>query len=172
VCVARGVYFILEQPVSSTMFDCPLWAGYVRRHPEVRRIRLEMGAYGLQAPKDTVLLGTAPYPHELERRLSPEDRRLLREHGVRTVDLIPDGYGRRRPRGSAELKGTQSYPLGLGAAHALAFQAYDHAASLPAAAGCGAASPAVAGGPASSSDGSGVVLPPAAAGAWDLSDDE
>jgi hypothetical protein len=45
----------------------------------VSSVKLDMGAYGAECPKATVLLGTAPYLSQLERRLGPVEKLACRE---------------------------------------------------------------------------------------------
>ncbi len=71
--------------------------------------------------KPTVLYGTVPYLARLEHRREPEMRLKLRMEGAQTTKRTVDSMGTRRCQGTSELKGTQAYPWGWGAAHALAF---------------------------------------------------
>ena len=128
VCLARRVHFIIEQPSSSCMWNYPAFVRFLERHGQGRiaRVRLQMGAFGMEAVKDTVLLGSAPYLPLLERRMDAQDRQALREGSrLQVVHKYVDVQGRKRCHGARDLKATQSYPMGFGAAHALAFQRHD-----------------------------------------------
>ncbi len=98
---------------------------FLKKYPQVRQVTMHMGAFGMHATKCTMLLGDAPYLDQLQSSLDEEDRRELAATAVRTARRYVDSAGRLRIQGTAELKGTQTYPLASGAAHALAFQAAD-----------------------------------------------
>ncbi|MCP4242470.1 MAG: hypothetical protein GY772_18095, partial [bacterium] len=92
----RGVVFIVEQPVSSCMFDYPPFARLIARHG-LQRVALHMGAFGLEAVKETVLVGNAPYAPRLARSMTPEERselRAVRARGpLRTTYTYIDAAG-------------------------------------------------------------------------------
>ena len=119
----RGVYWILEQPASSYMWQYPAMQACLQRHGIVVPQTLEMGAYGGGSQKPTHLVGTAPYLAQLDRRCSAELKLRLRVEGVQTATTWVGADGKRRRQGTSLLKSTQSYPEGFGAAHALAFRA-------------------------------------------------
>lgn len=153
LCVARRVFFVIEQPKSSCMFDYEPMKRFLESCEGVQRVQLQMGAFGMAACKDTWLVGVAPWLGRLARRLSPAERSALREEDAMQVTrTYTDATGARRCQGAKDLKATQSYPMSLGAAHALAFRDHD-TAPTPAAAGAG------------SSTGPWTPAPPAAAGA-------
>jgi hypothetical protein len=159
-CVARGVDFIVEQPHSTVMFEYPPFKQWLASDSagRVQRIQTQMGAFGLGAVKDTILLGTAPYLGELARRMTPSERDALscgrgrKETSVRYLDAA----GKRCVQGGKDLKATQSYPVRFGLAHALAFQACDRDRKLNAAAACDSSAPPAA---------AAAAAPPAAAAA-------
>ena len=121
VATIKGVWWILEQPANSLMWEYPATKETLQRH-SAELVRLDMGAFGGTSVKPTHLVGTAPYLQELARTCSAEDREQLRLNGVRTAVQYTDAQGQKRCYGSAALKGTQAYPDGFGAAHALAFK--------------------------------------------------
>ncbi len=172
VCMQRGVHFVVEQPASSCMFQYGPFARFLAQRPAVCQVTTYMGAFGMQAPKCTLLLGDAPHLEQLRVAMDSEDRRVLAATAVRTARRYLDSSGRLRSQGTSALKATQSYPLGFGAAQALAFQAADR---QPAAAGSWP--PAAAGAGPSVAPAAAGCRPPAAAGAiagehvaWDLPD--
>ncbi len=113
---ARGVWWIVEQPSSSLMFEyCP-WV-VLAEGLRPRFVRSYMGAFGADTPKLTLLVGTAPFLGELKRGLRPSDGQRIRNLDVSLTKRSADG----RISGSKALKGTQSYPLGFGNAVAAAF---------------------------------------------------
>ncbi len=154
LCIKRGVFWVIEQPVSTIMFEYAPFKRFLQRHaPLIKTARLHMGAFGLLAEKQTVLLGTAPHVEQLTRAMSTTDKHDLRERAdaVRTVHTKFDVVGRRRVQGTRDLKSTQAYPLQFGAAHALAFQSCSTASSSGAAAAAtapAASAPAATAGPA------------------------
>ena len=119
----RGVFWIVEQPRGSVMWKYPAMAALIKRHG-LDLVRLDMGAYGARCQKPTELLGTAPYLGSLTRLCTAEERRRLRDEGVRTVHMWTDEDGERRCQGTDQLKSTQAYPEGFGAAHAQAFHEF------------------------------------------------
>ncbi len=121
---SRGCFYIVEQPASSVLWDYAPMAAALRRHGAAR-CALDVGSFaGGASVKPTVLWGTAPYLHGLDRRCCRGMRVRLQLEGVQTTKRLRDKDGLRRCQGTADLKGTQAYPWGWGAAHALAFQ--DH----------------------------------------------
>ncbi|MCP4241933.1 MAG: hypothetical protein GY772_15365 [bacterium] len=121
ICIQREVWFILEQPASSVMFEFAPVKRFAELH-RVTRVKLQLGAYCGDSRKDIVLWGTAPYLPQVVRHLSPHDRERLQHERVHTTSVKTDCMGIKRVQGSASLKGTQSYPVIFGAAHALCFQ--------------------------------------------------
>ena len=122
ILTARGAHWILEQPASSILWHYPAMQACLARHgcqPQC----MDMGAYGGSSVKPTTLMGTVPYLRVLSARCSPALRRRLEIEGVQTTTRWMDSEGQRRCQGTPELRGTQAYPEGFGAAHALAFQA-------------------------------------------------
>ncbi len=122
VVTARGGFWLVEQPSSSVMWHYPAMQGCLQRHGCTPQV-LEMGAYGGTSVKPTTLMGTAPYLRLLGGRCTPPLRARLELEGVHTTRRWIDAEGHRRVQGTSELRGTQAYPEGFGAAHALAFQA-------------------------------------------------
>ncbi len=121
---ARGVSFIWEQPSTTRMFKYPAVEAFRERAPDCSSCKLNMGAYGLLAEKLTILFGNAPYLPVLSQRVSHSDRLgiQLRSDRLETSHRYTDSEGRARCQGGKHLKATQAYPLGFGAAHALAFK--------------------------------------------------
>ena len=123
VVTAQGGHWIVEQPTSSILWHYPAMQACLARHGCTPQL-LDMGAYGGSSVKPTTLMGTAPYLQLLSGRCTQELRARLELEGVSTTTRWTDAEGTRRCQGTAELRGTQAYPEGFGAAHALAFQAY------------------------------------------------
>ncbi len=122
ILTLRGVYWIIEQPATSVMYQYPALRDCLRRHGCTEPCVLDMGAYGGTSQKPTHLVGTAPYLGKLARRCDPQLKLRLAVEGVQTTTRWLDADGRLRCQGTAALKGTQAYPEGFGAAHALCFQ--------------------------------------------------
>ncbi len=128
VVTARRAFWLVEQPTSSVLWHYPAMQGCLQRHGCMPQ-SLEMGAYGGTSVKPTTLMGTAPYLHFLGGKCTPALRARLELEGVSTTRRWTDAEGHRRCQGTTELRGTQAYPEGFGASHALAFQASFGAAS-------------------------------------------
>lgn len=130
LCIARGVYYIIEQPRSSCMFEYGPFKAFLQKH-HAGSVFTEMGAFGMKAEKDMILLGTAPYLPKLVRRLTFDQRQELRTNKkgkkeTAIYSIRPDGT--KGVQGGRDLKSTQAYPIGFGCAHALAFQAHESSA--------------------------------------------
>lgn len=120
----RGCHYIIEQPASSVLWQYPAVAACLERHGLQGPCILDMGAFGGTSLKPTHLWGTAPYLHSLARRCTALDRERLSQEGVQTTRRWVNSEGRPRCQGTTDLKGTQAYPEGRGAAHAEAFAAH------------------------------------------------
>ena len=120
VAHAVGAYWVVEQPMSSLMWEYPSMRAALDQCRAVR-VQLDMGAYGAPSRKPTTLWGTGPYLAQLQRTCSSAELEALAAHGIQTTraSVAPDGT--RRCSGTSELKGTQEYPPGFGDAHALAY---------------------------------------------------
>ena len=130
LCSSRGVYWIVEQPASSVLWNYPAIRQRLQEDGLMHPTVLDMGAFGGSSVKPTHLWGTAPYLAKLARTCDGPQRLQLRVEGVQTTHRSVDSTGRRRCQGTRDLKGTQAYPWGFGAAHALAFaEAYGRPAA-------------------------------------------
>lgn len=89
VCVARGVYWVLEQPATSRMWDYPPMAKLLEETMAVR-VFTYMGCFSHRMVKPTVLYGTLPSLGRLQRRKDQVP------DGIRGHDRDPDivGYSR------------------------------------------------------------------------------
>lgn len=120
-----GVYWIIEQPQSSLMFRHPVMERFLKRpHRRVYTVNMHMGIYSLDAVKPTLLVGTAPYLPSLEVRLTHSELlavQMNEDRLVTSTSQVDPVSGVKRVTGGRDLKKTQSYPLGFGSAHALAF---------------------------------------------------
>ena len=122
ILTLRGVYWIIEQPASTVMWLYPAMRNCLQRHGLREPVYLEMGSYGGRSVKPTHLIGTAPYLQHLRRSCSGIQLQRFSGEGVVTTTAIRDASGKKRPHGTAELKGTQAYPEGFGARHATLFR--------------------------------------------------
>ena len=123
VAMAVGAWWIVEQPANTLMWHYPAFQELLQR-VSTEPIRFDMGTYGGSSVKPTHLVGTAPYLEGFLRvPCSTDEREQLKLTGVRTAITYEDCSGQKRCQGSKDLKGTQAYPDGLGAQHALLFQA-------------------------------------------------
>ena len=130
LCIARRVHYIIEQPRSSCMCSYGPFAKFLEKHPALS-VFTEMGAFGMRAEKDMILIGTAPYLPMLERRLTSEQRKDLRNDAQKkqTTKVAVRADGTKNVQGGRDLKSTQAYPIGFGCAHALSFAEHDTAAT-------------------------------------------
>ena len=60
LCWTRGVYWVVEQPRSSVLFEHPRFKKILQLQ-DVEMVTTELGAHGGPSKKDTILAGTAPY---------------------------------------------------------------------------------------------------------------
>ena len=74
-----------------------------------------MGAFGAESPKATQLVGTAPWIGGLKRTLSKKERAFPQ---LDISTSYTDTAGKQRFSGGSQLKATQAYPKGYGAATA------------------------------------------------------
>ena len=62
LCKLRNVHYIIEQPSSSVMFNHP---AMVAALADATHVSLPLGAFGLESTKPLVLVGSAPYLHQM-----------------------------------------------------------------------------------------------------------
>ena len=129
----RGGVFLWEQPHSTRMWKLPPIRDFIRKCPDVKLTKLHMGAYGAASEKETWLMGNAPYVGDFARMLSPGERSLVRSSHAKAQTALRyvDSQGHKRVQGGPDLKGTQSYPLGFGAAHGHAYLEWRQRAPAP-----------------------------------------
>jgi len=63
----RGVYWTIEQPASSVMFQHKRLKKLIAKQGAVP-INFDMGAFGASSEKGTLCVGTVPFKQKLERR--------------------------------------------------------------------------------------------------------
>ena len=121
LCIKRGVFWIVEQPWTSIVWNHPRWQYLEKRFGEhIVYVEHDMGAYTLDVVKKSVFVGTAPYIKDLGTVLTPEGRRLVlnnpikKQTGVRCID----GEGVSRSKGGKDLKKTEHYAMAFGCRHA------------------------------------------------------
>jgi hypothetical protein len=78
---------------------------------KVHTIRTWFGMFGGTSPKPTLLWGTPTWMPQLHRQLDK-----TKNWSARTASHYYDNTGKKRVVGTSELKGTQAYPAGYGAA--------------------------------------------------------
>lgn len=124
LCMKRGVYWIVEQPRSSRLFEHPRWLYMIKRYPCIEVAEPDMGVYTLDVEKASVLAGTAPYLKSMGRRLTAFGKELVRSNPNRKVTTTSyiDSTGKRRCVGAADLKGTEAYAMGFGLHHAKLYE--------------------------------------------------
>ncbi len=124
LATTQGAWWIVEQPVSSIFWDHPHWRKVLQRYRHIlHEVVVHGGCYNLESQKPLKLVGTAPYLQQLARTMTPAERALMRGNSDRRIMVCRDTKG--GVQGSSSLKSSQSYPIGFGAAHALAYQEMD-----------------------------------------------
>jgi hypothetical protein len=101
----RSVYWVVEQPTSSVMFELARFELLLRRH-NARRVSFPMGAYGAESLKPTVLWGTWPGLADLGITITASRRSDLRASRS-SADIATtwvNAQGRTRFMGSGGLK--------------------------------------------------------------------
>ncbi len=95
LCVAcdRGVYWVVEQPATSRMWDWPPMAELLA-NSEALRVHTVMGAYGHRQTKPTVLRGTLPTLRALARTRAQVPVSVQRESDPTLVGYKRDSNGR------------------------------------------------------------------------------
>jgi hypothetical protein len=135
LCIKRGVYWLVEQPWTSTVWSHPRWLYLTRKYgDQIKWVETDMGIFTLDLVKKTIIVGTAPYIHKLGKILSPEARKFVIDNPEKKHTSTPyiDSSGKPRTNGGPDLKGTEEYPMGFGARHALLYQeACGHFATEP-----------------------------------------
>lgn len=76
---------------------------FEKKHPEVKSIRLQMGAYGLLATKGTILMGTAPYLDALARKMTQSEVNHVQACSMQTTVTYVDASGKKRCHGGKDL---------------------------------------------------------------------
>ena len=97
LCMKRGVYWIIEQPESSIMWNHPMMAKVLKRFGHlISTVNPEMGAWSLETPKPSILKGTAPYFSKLGRRMDAAERLVLKYclHKIETSTSYIDSNGK------------------------------------------------------------------------------
>ena len=113
----RDLFFIIEQPCTSKMFEYPPWEEFQLRHGKnIHEVRLEMGAFNLNARKATVLCTNAPWAAGLACKLEPIDQERIAAKRIRTRVVTRDGLGQWKVKGAPDPSGIQAYTLEFGMA--------------------------------------------------------
>ena len=129
LCIKRGVFWLVEQPWSSILFEHPRWKWLMRRYGHlIEWIDSDMGAYTMDCVKPSVWVGTVPYLGDIVRNLAPAGKRLVRRNPARKQTSITylDSNGKKRCQGGNDLHGTQAYAMGFGCQHSLAYSESCH----------------------------------------------
>ncbi|CAL1137169.1 unnamed protein product [Cladocopium goreaui] len=93
VCVVRGLFWCVEQPMSSLLPQCPYMAHVLTNMMPAFFQRTWLGAFQHWCCKPTQLFGSWPSLEELKATLSKQQRRALKESsdGMYTKKKRPDG---------------------------------------------------------------------------------
>ena len=120
LCTALSIYWIVEQPKSSTMHLHDRWEYMHDLHEQcgtpIHTSMTSMGAFDGESKKDLKLKGTAPFLNQLSAQ-APRDAKYPERDIVRRSETAD---GRIQVTGGSDLKSTQAYTreFGLATAHA------------------------------------------------------
>ena len=126
--IKRGVYFIIEQPRSSVMWEHPAMKKFLSRWKSlIDTAENQIGAHNLENRKDTILKGWAPHlkSKRLNRKMTKQERAWMADGNTKATTVYWKEGATKRSRGTKHLKSTQSYPVSFGCSHALAFKDLD-----------------------------------------------
>jgi len=124
--VARGVWWILEQPATSLLEDHPRFQAFLRQHT-VYRGTIRMGAFGADSEKPTWLYSNHPWIREIDMLCSRWWHEGLGKVSLTTVLVRADG-SRATTGEKREMKESQHYPEAFG--EAVAAVHHRHSADL------------------------------------------
>ena len=111
---SMGVVWLVEQPANSLLEAHPRWQKLIATI-KTWRVRIYMGDYGAESPKPTWIYAPVPWIHEIvDFRIKTEGPAM--KSTVVTCTRTVDARGRVRTTGGPDLKATQTYPEGFGAA--------------------------------------------------------
>jgi len=101
--IKRGVYFIIEQPKSSVMFNHPAVKRFKERYEDrIEEADLQMGHWTLENRKDTTLWGWAPHlsSDRINRKMTRQERAWMADgQKVQTTHYWTQN-GKKRSRGT------------------------------------------------------------------------
>lgn len=118
-----GIYFIIEQPTSSILWQHPrIQQMFQRLGTQVINTHTYMGMYGGDSEKGMKLYGTAPFLAELKDTMDKKvAAKLPQKELVKRTRL---SSGRISISGGADLKASQAYPRRFGIRVAEAYHGY------------------------------------------------
>ena len=112
IFISKGVWWLLEQPVSSLLEYHPRMQEMATLHPMFRAFTW-LGAYGPGSPKGSILYSCHEFIGELYRPITRDTQFKDTNNLARKY---VDSSGKARVHGLAGLKGSQTYPAGFGSA--------------------------------------------------------
>ncbi|CAL1174247.1 unnamed protein product [Cladocopium goreaui] len=99
LCYRKGIFYVVEQPISSLLFQYGPMRKMLRRHGACR-VTTWLGAFNAQTLKPVVLWGTCPFLEKLIAQPSKLKRMQIRRIksflGLETVRVYVDSSGRKR----------------------------------------------------------------------------
>jgi len=133
LCFKRQVYWIIEQPKSSVLWEHPRARRFLLRWQHfVSDALVDMGCFNLRCQKSLLLRSWAPYLPNLCRSMTRKERKWMKAgHQLQHTRHTTSECGKKKRTGKKKPKLTQAYPMGFGCAHALCYQ--EHVLSLPSA---------------------------------------
>jgi hypothetical protein len=123
MCLAKGIHWIVEQPMSSVMIYIPEFQ-LIKNTFGIVEVATWMGCFGADSPKATILYSSSQWLTALARK---RDKSVTFNHGLDIARHYTDAAGNSKVQGGADLKATQAYPPAFGEAVARAYKehAYD-----------------------------------------------
>ncbi len=117
VCNKRRVKWSIEQPQSSVMFQHRRLAKMIKKSG-AKTAEFDMGYFGARTPKGNIWVGTAEWLGSADgKRLTTEQKAAMKEAGPDievTKRLKTSTSGKAKFTGGKDMKGSQSYPAGVG----------------------------------------------------------
>ena len=127
MCWKRGVYYIIEQPATSLMWQHPRLMALLQKHG-AQTIVTEMGAFGGDYQKPSKLVRTHPLIASLVRLMTPEEKRAMQKRKKMynvPISTLSIKNGKSNYSGSKFLKATRAYPKQLGLAVGMMFSEHE-----------------------------------------------
>ena len=115
ILVARGCFFLVEQPMSSCMWRLKTFKHFWKERPTVAGVRMIrkfvwLGFFGHSLPKGTVLVGIFPQLDRLKSKRPAQQFKMETDMWKKTTFRIVAGRRVWRVHGTKKLKESEHYP--------------------------------------------------------------